>query len=1122
MARIDEERLFLAYALKHGLLSEVEATEVLRLAAASRDRGLQAVRDASIKRRFLPERVAFQIAQKVAQKMREVPDGLRALGGYEIVERIGAGAVGVVFKARQVSVDRLVALKVLPPRFSDDAHYADRFVREARAAARLNHPNIVQALDVGFADGLYYFAMELVEGANVRELLGRQGRIDEREALKICYFVAKGLAHAHAAGLVHRDVKPANILVTNDGRVKLADLGLARDLRFEAADPYGDARRCVGTAYYLAPEQCLGAEADRRTDIYALGATLFHMLAGRPAYDGETPAGIMAQHVHAPIPDPRTFGAPISEPVCRVLRRMMAKRPEDRYQDCAALMADLKPLARGEVPSSGGWVVPPSVVSGRRSAAQAAPAGAPVPAVPSPRANGNGHGGGHGHGPGPGLGLAAGAPYASASRAELDALAAGLPVLPRKPGARAASGGGPDSVGGGAASVALLRPLSQATIDALKDERRRLKPAGLPVSLKYRRRSGQGAAIAVIGVVAAMIGVAMLFVVTSASRTATGDAGGARKPAPTARGAAAGPAAASRSSSGDAEAERLRQQYAQAKRDAAVKARVDEALARAQAERDAREVAERAARLAEDRRKAADLAAKGHYDEAARALEAALAYLPRHEQGELRAEIAELERASDRARRDKVADAVRAAESDKDRLRAALLGMRERVAAGRTRDAVELLALALGELEIESTRLSARVHLLSLRHVEELEGLFKVSVGRLVGKTETFKLRRGGQVEGEVAGVAPGDRLVLRVQKGQGTVEVPIGDLADDEVLRVARLAYGAKNPQLALKHGLKLVYGGRIDEGVVFLRAALDAGVLEATDMLARADELRAVFPPPPPSPAPEGPVVAGGSDPATGDAGGADSKPGKPGGTGTQGRDQTPAEAQAYELDREQTQRIFEGDLNSFAGDGRVSLYYGFIDDRKAVGNDWETLGEPLRFDSGRQAVKAEGAPRRLLHKAHFRGPLKIQFAFEVDFGLDPRRSAISLLIDDAAEAGSGIECFFGLSILQRKRARPVNQAGILDAAEAASKHFRSGTRYTLVLTLEQDGAVTAVLDGERKAMLPGVPVDGLHRASIYLGHVNIQLRSIIVEGKLDAAWASREYQRIRGTRTIGPAAR
>ncbi|NQT89530.1 serine/threonine protein kinase, partial [bacterium] len=225
----------------------------------------------------------------------------KVIGGYEVLEQLGKGGMGTVFKARQVSMDRLVALKVLPPKLAEDEAYVARFVREARAAAKLTHPNIVQGYDVGEADGTHYFAMELVDGPSVKNLLDRSGTIEEKKALNIAGAVARALEEAQRHGIVHRDIKPDNIMINSRGIVKLADLGLARTTaKVDTVTLDGTA---IGTPQYMSPEQVRAEpDLDTRADIYALGATLYHMVTGEFPFDGPTPAAIIAKHIADPVP----------------------------------------------------------------------------------------------------------------------------------------------------------------------------------------------------------------------------------------------------------------------------------------------------------------------------------------------------------------------------------------------------------------------------------------------------------------------------------------------------------------------------------------------------------------------------------------------------------------------------------------------------------------------------------------------------------------------------------------------------------------------------------------------------------------------------------------------------
>ncbi len=282
------------------------------------------------------------------------------LGGFEIIESIGKGGMGDVYKARQVSIDRLVALKILSRRLAGSKAYVQRFVREARAAAKLNHPNIVQGIDVGKAAGYYYFAMEFIDGETAHEQLKREGPLDEADALRICMQVARALQHAHdRAGIIHRDVKPQNIMIGQDGVAKLADLGLARhteqgDLAAGAAGPSLDAPgsltvvgATLGTPDYISPEQIRGdADLDGRCDVYSLGATLYDLLTGKPAYPAGSANIVMAKHLSEPVPDIRDERPDISPNTAAIVWRSMQKDKQDRYQSAEEMAVALEGALR--------------------------------------------------------------------------------------------------------------------------------------------------------------------------------------------------------------------------------------------------------------------------------------------------------------------------------------------------------------------------------------------------------------------------------------------------------------------------------------------------------------------------------------------------------------------------------------------------------------------------------------------------------------------------------------------------------------------------------------------------------------------------------------------------------
>ncbi len=256
--------------------------------------------------------------------------------------------MGAVFKATQVSMGRVVALKILPRKLARNEAYVQRFLREARSAARLNHPNIVQAIDVGYADGYYYFAMEFVEGRTLSDIIEADGPLSERRALEIIRDVARGLRCAHSAGIIHRDVKPNNILVAPDGCVKLADLGLARETTDNDAS-ITVAGSALGTPGYISPEQVRGeTNLDGRTDVYGLGATFYHLVVGTAPYDGGTHAEVMSKHLTEPVPEPRQKAPQLSPESAAIIQAAMQKRREDRYASMSEFLEDVESVLRGK------------------------------------------------------------------------------------------------------------------------------------------------------------------------------------------------------------------------------------------------------------------------------------------------------------------------------------------------------------------------------------------------------------------------------------------------------------------------------------------------------------------------------------------------------------------------------------------------------------------------------------------------------------------------------------------------------------------------------------------------------------------------------------------------------
>jgi len=289
-------------------------------------------------------------AERLKAKLKESKAVPHQIPGYKVLGKLGAGAMAVVYKATQLSLNRTVAIKVLPKRFSENPEYVERFYREGQAAGKLNHPNIVQAIDVGEAGGYHYFVMEYVEGKTIADDLSAGKIFDEHEALEIIIQVARALAHAHANGLIHRDVKPKNIMITNDSVVKLADMGLARGTTdIEAAQ--SEAGKAYGTPYYIAPEQIRGKiDIDGRADIYGLGATFYNMVTGRVPFMADDSMEVMKKHLKERLIPPDHINTTLSAGVSEVIEIMMAKRREDRYKNVEELLMDLEALRDGQPP----------------------------------------------------------------------------------------------------------------------------------------------------------------------------------------------------------------------------------------------------------------------------------------------------------------------------------------------------------------------------------------------------------------------------------------------------------------------------------------------------------------------------------------------------------------------------------------------------------------------------------------------------------------------------------------------------------------------------------------------------------------------------------------------------
>ena len=277
--------------------------------------------------------------------------GPQVLGDYQLVRKIGQGGMGAVYEATQTKLNRPVALKILPAKSTQDQAFLERFYREAQAAAALNHPGIIQVYDIAEDQGHHFFAMELVDGENLMERLEREGPIPVDQALDFVTQVARGLQYAHQRSIIHRDIKPDNIMVSREGQVKLADLGLAKSTEDDKGVTQTGAG--LGTPYYMAPEQAEDARnVDHRADIYALGITLLHLVTGKRPFDGDSAYGIVIQHREKELPSGQELGVGVPRGVEAVVHKMAAKGPGQRYQDYDALLSDLEKVKAGQPPEA--------------------------------------------------------------------------------------------------------------------------------------------------------------------------------------------------------------------------------------------------------------------------------------------------------------------------------------------------------------------------------------------------------------------------------------------------------------------------------------------------------------------------------------------------------------------------------------------------------------------------------------------------------------------------------------------------------------------------------------------------------------------------------------------------
>jgi len=328
-----------------GLASRTEVEFCREQQKHASDPNGRSIADLLVEHNFMTVNQAKRVrVQYTDQKKSHIP-------GYELISLLGKGAMGKVFKARQVSLDRTVAIKVLLKKIGTSPEYVERFYKEGKAAARLSHPNMVNAIDVGSTpDGQHYFVMEYIEGKSLYDLMADGRSFSEAEALDIMIQVGEALGQAHTRGLIHRDVKPKNIMLTPQGIAKLTDLGLARDVDDKAAAKE-EAGKAYGTPYYISPEQIRGdVDIDFRADIYSMGATFYHLVTGRPPFEGDSPSTVMHKHLKQQLIPADHVNTALSTGVGEIIDVAMAKRREERYASMEAMVEDLQAVRQNKPP----------------------------------------------------------------------------------------------------------------------------------------------------------------------------------------------------------------------------------------------------------------------------------------------------------------------------------------------------------------------------------------------------------------------------------------------------------------------------------------------------------------------------------------------------------------------------------------------------------------------------------------------------------------------------------------------------------------------------------------------------------------------------------------------------
>jgi eukaryotic-like serine/threonine-protein kinase len=347
--KVEGELDFATLAIAHKVLSreQVEAAQAILQQEILEGKPKRDLEDVLLERGMLKAESVWAVYKARERLTRDAQSRGQRIGGHEILGKLGEGGLGVVYKARQLSMGRIVALKLLHEKWANDDEFRKRFLVEARLVGRLSHQNLIQVFDVGRYKNTLYYAMEFVDGETVEDMIERDGKIPLPEAIEIMFQIARALQYLHSKGIVHRDVKPGNVMVTRGGVAKLGDFGFVKSSLDSVLSTEGEV---LGTPDYISPEAAMGEkDLDFRSDLYSLGATLYHVLSGRPPFGGSG-SSVMEAHIKESAPPLRSLRPDLPEQAVQLVQRLMEKDRNKRHCSFAELFEDLEMLRLQTLP----------------------------------------------------------------------------------------------------------------------------------------------------------------------------------------------------------------------------------------------------------------------------------------------------------------------------------------------------------------------------------------------------------------------------------------------------------------------------------------------------------------------------------------------------------------------------------------------------------------------------------------------------------------------------------------------------------------------------------------------------------------------------------------------------